>query len=80
MQALTAVDSTKIEAQNQRAAPAQRAGCAVNHLVVHGATVERMWMAQQSGFIRRPVLRLLEQRFELTRRPIEQVGLDAPGH
>jgi hypothetical protein len=80
MLAFTAIDSSKIEPQDHRAAPAQGAGRPVHDLVVHGTAEERVWMAQESGFIGRPILRLLEQSFQLSRGPIEQVRLDAPGH
>jgi hypothetical protein len=36
-------------------------------------------MAQQNGFIGGPVFRLFKQRFELSRRSVQQIGLDAPG-
>ena len=60
--------AAKIEAQRRIAQPIQRLHRRKHHLVVHGAAVQRMWMADQ----RRPSrLRFatVQQRFQLARRP-----------
>jgi hypothetical protein len=39
-----------------------------------------MRMAYQAGFDRSLILGFFEQRFQVSRRSIEQMGLDAAGH
>jgi hypothetical protein len=47
---------------------------------VHGATVLRMWVTNESGVARFLIFRLFEQGFQLSGGPIDKEAFDAAWH
>ena len=78
--ALARADAAEVEAQHDDPGAAQSARHAVDHLVVHGAAVERMRMAEHGDHARLAMVGLFEQGFELPGGTGESVRLDAARH
>src|SRR5258708_32723786 len=71
--------SAEVEAQHRKSESAQGLHGVVDHLVVYGASKQRMRMAHQRRMarLRRP---LIEQRLEPARGAVEKKSFDLVGH
>lgn len=74
--ALTQIYAAEVEAEHDMAGVPHAASHAMHDLIVHGATVQRMRMANQRGMLRVTLLRLLQQRFQPPRGPGNEKGFD----
>ena len=74
------IDTSEIESQHGAARPAQPPCQPVNDLVVQGAPVQWMGMANQGRFARRPALGLFQDGFQPSGRPSDEEGFDSARH
>ena len=80
MFSLAAAHPAKIESHYRQAGLPQAPRQAVDHLIMHGAAIQRMRMADHRGHARRGMLRLFQQSFERPGGTGNDVRFDATRH